>query len=112
MHLEVRNLLLVGANEDNEIAVVHPLMRALEAIRQAGSEGSGIVLAPSSSNDIVRLVADALHCVRECALFLAQLVHEKTDGNPFFAIQFLQEPRKSTENQISILRPVMEQASS
>jgi CheY-like chemotaxis protein len=28
-----------------------------------------------------------------------------------FAIQFLQEPRKSTENQISILPPVMEQAS-
>jgi hypothetical protein len=46
------------------------------------------------------------------ALFLAQLVREKTGGNPFFAIQFLQEPRKSTENQIFILPPVMEQASS
>jgi len=30
----------------------------------------------------------SLHCEREIAWPLAQLVHEKTDGNPFFAIQF------------------------
>ena len=36
-----------------------------------------------------RLVADALHCEPESAGPLAQLVHEKTGGNPFFAIQFL-----------------------
>ncbi len=29
-----------------------------------------------------------LHCKPECARPLAQLVHEKTGGNPFFAIQF------------------------
>src|SRR4029077_12486517 len=35
-----------------------------------------------------RLVADALHSEPERARPLAQLVHEKTGGNPFFAIQF------------------------
>jgi hypothetical protein len=79
----------------------------LEAIRQVQE----IVLASLRLDDIVRLVADALHRVRERAPFLAQLMHEKTGGNPFFAIRFLQEPRKSTENQISILPPVIEQAS-
>jgi predicted ATPase len=34
------------------------------------------------------IVADALHCAPERARPLAQLVHEKTEGNPFFAIQF------------------------
>jgi GAF domain-containing protein len=34
-------------------------------------------------------VADSLHCNRDSAHPLAQLVHEKTGGNPFFAIQFL-----------------------
>src|SRR5204862_8361906 len=34
------------------------------------------------------LVADALHCVPDSARPLAELVQEKTGGNPFFAIQF------------------------
>ena len=37
------------------------------------------------------LIADALHCGLERAAPLAQLVHAKTAGNPFFVIQFLQE---------------------
>ena len=36
---------------------------------------------------MTRIVADALHSGR--ARPLAQLVYEKTAGNPFFAIQFL-----------------------
>ena len=35
------------------------------------------------------MIADALHCEPARAAPLAQLVHEKTGGNPFFAIQFL-----------------------
>ena len=47
------------------------------------------MLTPLGLDDIGRLVADALHCQPERARPLAQLVHEKTSGNPFFAIQFL-----------------------
>ena len=46
------------------------------------------MLAPLGLDDIGRLVADALHCEPERARPLAQLVQEKTGGNPFFAIQF------------------------
>ncbi len=46
------------------------------------------MLAPLGLDDVGRLVADALHCAPERAQPLAQLVHEKTGGNPFFAIQF------------------------
>ena len=48
-----------------------------------------IVLSPLGLDDVGRLVSDALHCDPERAGPLAQLVHEKTGGNPFFAIQFL-----------------------
>ena len=47
-----------------------------------------IVLAPLGLDDVGRLIADALHCEPDDAAPLAQLVHEKTGGNPFFAIQF------------------------
>src|SRR5271163_1758184 len=88
-HSEVRYLLLVGAYRNNEVGLSHPLIRALEVIREAGARVHEIVLAPLGLDDIGRLVADALHCELERARPLAQLVQEKTGGNPFFAIQFL-----------------------
>src|SRR5713101_9737050 len=87
-HAEVQHLLLVGAYRDNEVGTAHPLMRTLEAIRDAGARLHEIVLAPLRIDDVGRLVADALHYEPERARPLAQLVHEKTGGNPFFAIQF------------------------
>ncbi len=87
-HSEVRHLLLVGAYRDNEVSPSHPLMRAIEAIGTAGTRVQEIVLAPLEFEDVGRLVADALHCEPERARPLAELVQEKTGGNPFFAIQF------------------------
>ena len=87
MHAEVQHLLLVGAYRDNEVGSAHPLMRTLDAIR--GARVHEIVLAPLGLDDAGQLVAEALHCAPERARPLAQLVQEKTGGNPFFAIQFL-----------------------
>jgi PAS domain S-box-containing protein len=87
-HPEVRHVLLVGAYRDNETGPSHPLLRTLEAIRDAGARVHEIVLAPLRLDDVGRLVADALHCEPERARPLAELVQEKTGGNPFFAIQF------------------------
>ena len=87
-HSEVRHLLLVGAYRDNEVGPAHPLLRTLEAIRNAGARVHEIVLAPLGLKDVARLLADALHCKPNRGRSLAQLVHEKTGGNPFFAIQF------------------------
>jgi predicted ATPase/signal transduction histidine kinase/GAF domain-containing protein len=87
-HSEVRHLLLVGAYRDNEVGPAHPLPRTLEAIRKTDARVHEILLAPLELDDVGRLVADALHCAPERARPLAQLVQEKTGGNPFFAIQF------------------------
>jgi predicted ATPase/signal transduction histidine kinase len=88
-HAETRHLLLVGAYRDSEVGAAHPLLRALEAIRKAGARVHEITLKPLEPDDVGRLVADALHCEPQRARPLAQLVQEKTGGNPFFAIQFL-----------------------
>jgi PAS domain S-box-containing protein len=86
---EVRHLLLVGAYRDNEVGAAHSLMRRLEAIRKAGARVEEIVLLPLGLGDVGALVADALHSTPEYAHSLAQLVHEKTGGNPFFLGQLL-----------------------
>jgi predicted ATPase/signal transduction histidine kinase len=86
---DLRHLLLVGAYRDNEVSSSHPLATTLEKIRRAGAEVRDIVLAPLSIDDLDHLVMNSLHCEPYRARPLAQLVHEKTGGNPFFAIQFL-----------------------
>ncbi len=87
-HSEVGNLLLVGAYRDNEVTPSHPLMRMLGAIRKTGTKMQEIVLLPLRLDDVGALVSDALHSEPERVRPLAQLVQEKTGGNPFFAIQF------------------------
>jgi PAS domain S-box-containing protein len=86
---DVCSLLLVGAYRDNEVDHSHPLMRSLDAIRKAGAPVQELVLGPLALDDVGRLIANALHCGPERAWPLAQLVYEKTGGNPFFVIQFL-----------------------
>jgi predicted ATPase len=85
---EVRHLLLIGAYRDNEVDAAHPLMRKLGSDPQAGARCRRSCWRRSRLDDLGQLIADALHCEPERARPLAQLVHEKTGGNPFFAIQF------------------------
>ncbi|HEY0792465.1 MAG TPA: AAA family ATPase [Chthoniobacterales bacterium] len=85
---EVRHLLLIGAFRDNEMSCSHPLMRTLAGLRGTGVPIHEVTLANLGLEDVTRLVVDALHCEAERARSLAQLVYEKTGGNPFFAIQF------------------------
>ncbi|WP_439359986.1 trifunctional serine/threonine-protein kinase/ATP-binding protein/sensor histidine kinase [Bradyrhizobium sp. DASA03007] len=85
----LQHLLLIGAYRDNEVNATHPLVRKLEAIRQAGAAVQDIVLTPLSRDDLGKLIVDSLHCQLERGAPLADLIHEKTSGNPFFAIQFI-----------------------
>jgi predicted ATPase/signal transduction histidine kinase/CheY-like chemotaxis protein len=88
-HPDVRHLLMIGAYRDSEVSASQPLMQTLAAIRGTGAVVREIVLAPLSRDDVTQFVADTLHCESARAIPLAQLVFEKTLGNPFFAIQFL-----------------------
>ncbi|MGY3559493.1 PAS domain S-box-containing protein [Bradyrhizobium sp. USDA 4472] len=86
---DLQYLMLIGAYRDNEVTAAHPLRRRLEAIRNAGANVQQIILAPLAGEHISQLISDALHCDLKRAAPLAQLIHEKTAGNPFFVIQFL-----------------------
>src|SRR5262245_15767632 len=86
---DVRYLLLIGAYRDNEVTAAHPLMRRVEAIRAEGAPVQEITLTPLGRDDVCRLIEDTLYCDAERVAPLAQLVHEKSAGNPFFVIQFL-----------------------
>ncbi len=82
-------LLLIGAYRDNEVSPAHPLMLTIAAIAKAAATVNTITLQPLSPHDLNRLVADTLHCTEVVAQPLTDLVVQKTQGNPFFATQFL-----------------------
>ncbi|NER36087.1 MAG: AAA family ATPase [Oscillatoria sp. SIO1A7] len=82
-------LLVLGAYRDNEVFPAHPLMLSLDEIEKQGATLKTLTLAPLSENQIGRLVADTLLCSVEIASPLANLVYQKTRGNPFFSTQFL-----------------------
>ncbi|NEU95239.1 AAA family ATPase [Bradyrhizobium sp. UFLA 03-164] len=87
---EPKHLMLVGAYRDNEVGTTHPLLRKLETIGQAQARIQKITLAPLAGEHVEELISDALCCTTSHAAPLAQIVHQKTAGNPFFVVQFLQ----------------------
>src|ERR1700722_1637123 len=86
---DVQQLLVIGAYRDNEVDSAHPLMRRLDAIRKSGTFVQEISLAPLAREDLKRFIAETLSCEPSRAAPLTRLVHDKTAGNPFFAIQFI-----------------------
>ena len=86
---DLRHLMLIGAYRGNEVDAAHPLMRKLETVKNAGVRIEEITLSPLACDELAWLIADALRCEPRYAAPLAELVEEKTAGNPFFVIQFL-----------------------
>ncbi|AKU98708.1 Signal transduction histidine kinase CheA [Labilithrix luteola] len=83
-----QRFLVIGAYRENEVDASHPLTRALDGLRKSPRPPCEITLGPLEVPDLNRLVADALRCDLVRCRALAELVHAKTAGNPFFAIQF------------------------
>jgi predicted ATPase/tRNA A-37 threonylcarbamoyl transferase component Bud32 len=86
---DIRFLLIVGAYRDNEVDAAHSLVSRLDRARGDGAVISSLDLGPLSLQHLTMLIGDMLACEPDRAEPLAELVHEKTGGNPFFAIQFL-----------------------
>ncbi|QBR02421.1 GAF domain-containing protein [Paraburkholderia pallida] len=95
---DVKHLMLIGAWRDNEVDATHPLTRVVAAIRAGQVRVHELLLAPLGERDVARLVRDATHGLMEQTVEqaaqhgaqLARVVFDKTGGNPFFAVQFLQ----------------------
>jgi predicted ATPase/signal transduction histidine kinase len=86
---ELQHLMLIGAYRTNELTSAHPLSQKLEAIVAAGGKVVEITLAALAPEHLQQLISEALRCEAERAAPLAQLAHEKTGGNPFFANRFI-----------------------
>jgi PAS domain S-box-containing protein len=87
---DTNHLLVIGAYRDQEVSSIHPLMLAVDGMQKAGVMVNTLTLHPLTIDDLSQLVADTLKCELRLAQPLAELIDRKTQGNPFFATQFLQ----------------------
>jgi predicted ATPase/signal transduction histidine kinase/DNA-binding NarL/FixJ family response regulator/tRNA A-37 threonylcarbamoyl transferase component Bud32 len=86
---ESKYLLIIGAYRDNEVSANHPLIIALEELENSGVNINNIILQPLDIYHVNQLISDTLHSCREQSQELANLVFNKTQGNPFFVTQIL-----------------------
>ncbi|MEH1885177.1 AAA family ATPase [Nostoc sp.] len=87
--VETGHLLVLGAYRDNEVSPAHPFILTVDEIVKTGAAVNTITLQPLSLFNLNQLVADTLNCELSLAQPLTELVYQKTQGNPFFATQFL-----------------------
>ena len=86
---EVRHLYVIGAYRDNEIDADHPLTLAIERLERGGEAIGRVGLGPLGLAQVEELLHDTLYAGLEAVRPLAELVIDKTSGNPFFVNQFL-----------------------
>ena len=82
-------LLIVGTYRDNELTKNRLLKNAIEQIR-FNIRVNEIELLPLSLDDINQLLIDTLDRPKQDILALAELLFDRTQGNPFFLNQLLQ----------------------
>ncbi len=85
---QTQNLLIIGSYRDNEMNASHPLMMTIDDLRKTSATVKTIALRSLDLDDVNTLISDTLHSTPEQTQALADLVFEKTAGNPFFVNQF------------------------
>ncbi|WP_022723645.1 ATP-binding sensor histidine kinase [Rhodopseudomonas sp. B29] len=86
--IDTSYLLVVGAYRENEVDAAHLLSGTLASVRQTASHIEELRLTPLGQAHLRAMVADVLRSDDDAVAPLAALLHRKTGGNPFFAIQF------------------------
>jgi PAS domain S-box-containing protein len=86
---EIPYLFLVGTYRDNAIDRYPELLEVFERIGATRGALNRIRLNELTFEDVTKLVAESVRVASAAALGLAELVHQKTNGNAFFVVQFL-----------------------
>ncbi|MEG4944015.1 AAA family ATPase [Microcoleus sp. F4-D5] len=82
-------LFVIGAYRDNEVSASHPTMLTLSEMKKQGVVINHLSLSALNLNQVNEFIADALKTECVPTQRLAELVWQKTQGNPFFIKEFL-----------------------
>ena len=87
---DLNHVLVVTAFRDAEVSAEHSLSKLREAVERRTAESLlTLPLAALDSKSVGQLIANTLRATVSEVFELAELVHKKTDGNPFFVGELL-----------------------
>ncbi|WP_134683683.1 AAA family ATPase [Brevibacillus migulae] len=87
--MHVRHLLVIGAYRSDEVGSAHPLVLMQRELGSREGTLQEVTLEPLREWEINRMIAEMVHTdVRE-TIPLARLIVQKTEGNPFFAKEYV-----------------------
>ena len=89
MNTTIQYLFLIGAYRDNEVKEGHLLKLLQDELEQEGIKIHSMILQPLTENDINALLIDTFKSEFLETQTLAQLIFQRTQGNPFFINEFL-----------------------
>lgn len=84
-----KNYLLILSYRDNEVGPTHPVTFMLERLKNKGASIESMQLLPLKIDSINELVNETYQFKSSAISELAKIVYYKTDGNPFFAKEFM-----------------------
>ena len=87
---ELHNFLFIGSYRENEVNQSHPLTRIMAKMENRDEiSREYIILSPLNKQNTAELLADTFSLDVVKTKELADILIEKTDGNPFFINEFL-----------------------
>lgn len=88
-HANTQYLFLIGAYRDNEVSATHPAMLTVAEMNKQGLVVNHLSLSPLNFNQVNEFIADTLKTNCIYIQKLAELIWDKTQGNPFFIKEFI-----------------------
>ncbi|MEO1375104.1 MAG: AAA family ATPase [Cyanobacteria bacterium J06635_10] len=87
---QIKYLLIIGAYRDNEVDSKHPLNLVINNLKESEINCSEINLNSLTQENVNELIADTFKSSSIFCYTLNEIIYQKTQGNCFFTIQFLQ----------------------
>ncbi len=89
----IQHILFIGAYRDNEVKTGHPLLRLMDELGNEKQDEipsfDQMFLKPLKFSSVNQLIADTLHSQPSATESLANIIFQKTQGNPFFISRLL-----------------------
>ena len=85
----IKHLYFIASYRDNEVSDSHIFISAINELPKNMVKINRIHLLPLNLKSVNNLISNFLRCKEKESLPLAEIVHAKTEGNPFFVNQFM-----------------------
>jgi serine/threonine protein kinase len=86
---KIHYLLIIGTYRDNELNANNPFIKIIDELKSTDVSLSSINLQPLTVDNINQMLSDTFNLGVEQTRSFADLIFDKTQGNPFFINEFL-----------------------